>query len=254
MKNKKLILIFALSLFTALLIFGGTVSQAQEKKVYIDGIDASFPPFSYIDEKGNPGGFDVDAIKWIAEEMGFKVEIKTIAWESIIPTLKLGKIDFIASGLALSEERAQQIDFCKPYWKWYAVVVVRKNCDIDAVTLLCMGNKVGVQKGNSNLINWLKGDLIDNGVKMELSYYDTQPLLIKDLLNERLDAAVMDNVSAEDAINRGMEVKVVGTFLGGEYAYAVRKGDEELKQILNEGLERLMKTPKWDELVAKYFK
>jgi len=38
----------------------------------------------------------------------------------------------------------------------------------------------------------------------------------------------------------------------GPFGYAVRKGDQELKNILNKGLRRLMNSPKWDEFVAKW--
>ena len=48
------------------------------EKVYINGIDANFPPFSYVDQSNNPDGFDVKALDWIAREMDFKVKHKPV--------------------------------------------------------------------------------------------------------------------------------------------------------------------------------
>ena len=89
---------------------------AADKPVYVDGIDAAFPPFSYIDESGDPTGFDVEVIQWIAGEMGFDVEIVPVDWDAIIPTLKIGTIDMIASGMTITSERLKQVDFTDPYW------------------------------------------------------------------------------------------------------------------------------------------
>ena len=58
------------------------------KKAYVNGIDPDYPPFAYVDEKtGQPAGFDVDSMNWIAKTMGFEVVHKPMAWDGIIPAL-----------------------------------------------------------------------------------------------------------------------------------------------------------------------
>jgi len=58
----------------------------------------------------------------------------------------------------------------------------------------------------------------------------------------------------EDAIRKGMVIKIVGTIkTGEEYGVAIRKDDNELLDLINEGLKRIMRSPKWEELKAKYF-
>ncbi|GAH97105.1 unnamed protein product, partial [marine sediment metagenome] len=103
-RNKSTFVNILLILTFALLIGGIVIGQAQEKKVYINGIDPDFPPFAYVDKDGNPAGFDVEAVDWIAQEMGFEVKHQPTAWDTIIPTLNAKKIDFIASGLSFTEE------------------------------------------------------------------------------------------------------------------------------------------------------
>ena len=77
---------------SALLVLSATFAVAAEK-VYINGIDANFPPFAFVDKSGVPDGFDVKALDWIAKEMKFKVKHQPMDWDGIIPSLKTKKID-----------------------------------------------------------------------------------------------------------------------------------------------------------------
>ena len=68
--------LWALILLVAIVIAGGVYYFKQgpaSAKVYINGIDANFPPFAYVDKDGVPDGFDVKSVDWIAKEMGFTV-------------------------------------------------------------------------------------------------------------------------------------------------------------------------------------
>ena len=71
-------------------------------KHLINGIDANYPPFAYVDETGKPAGFDVDSMNWIAKKMGFTVEHKPMDWDGIIPALLAKKIDMVCSGMSIS--------------------------------------------------------------------------------------------------------------------------------------------------------
>ena len=84
-------------------------------KHLINGIDANYPPFAYVDETGKPAGFDVDSMNWIAKKMGFTVEHKPMDWDGIIPALLAKKIDMVCSGMSISPERkAQAARFSSP--------------------------------------------------------------------------------------------------------------------------------------------
>ena len=82
-----------------------------QAKTYINGIDANYPPFSFIDEQGNSTGFDIESMNWIAKKMGFEVQHTPINWDGIIPALQAKKIDMICSGMSISEERKQAVNF-----------------------------------------------------------------------------------------------------------------------------------------------
>lgn len=248
------------SVQTAFIIFSGlvlvmgsaVVCQAQQEKVYICGIDPGYPPYQYVDEKGNVAGFDVECTKWMSEKMGFKVEIKPTAWDGIIPSLKAKKIDFLP-GMAVSPERAAQVDFTEPYRTFGYVVVVRKDSDLTPATALSLGHTIGTLRGSTETI-WIEDNLVRKGIDVKLKTYETAVLVIEDLINGRIDAGVMSTPPVKDALKKKRPFKIVGP-LGipdRGFAYAVRKGDKELLAILNEGLKRLKRSDEWEKLLAKY--
>ncbi len=234
------------------MVFSG--ANAADEKIYINGIDANYPPFSFIDSKGEPDGLDIMAINWIAKEMGFKVKHQPTQWESIVPSLKAGKIDFIASGMSVSEERKKQVNFSMSYYKTVMVLVAKRQNVILPDKTMEEGMKWGVQRGTSEA-NWIEDKLIEGKEKkFKLMQYDSAPLAMEDVLNGRIDVAAVSQTSAEEFIEKGMDLKILGVYgqPDDETAYAVRKEDTEFLNKLNEGLKRLMASATWKELKAKY--
>ena len=241
-----------LILFMVVFFIAGAANCLAKEKVYINGIDANFPPFAYIDKNGVPDGFDVKAVDWIAKEMGIKVKHQPMDWDGIIPSLRAKKIDMIASGLSITDKRREQVNYTIPYWKIAQVIVAPKGCVLSVDKLLSNGNKVGVQRGTTEA-KWLKENLIKKGKDFSLVEYDSAPLAIEDVLNGRIVAAAMDDSPAKDAM-RKKPVKIIGTFgmASEDFGYALRKEDTKLLNTMNEGLKRLMDSPYWEELKAKY--
>jgi len=244
---KKLLVVFALVMFTA------APALAQDKnKVYINGIDANFPPFAYVGPDGKPTGFDVEAMDWIAKEMGFKVTHQPMEWSGIVASLKARKIDMISSGLSVTPARAEQINFSEPYWIVKQVVVAPKNSGLTVEKVLTGGLKIGVQAGTSDAKAMAETNG-QGGRKYELVEYANSALAAQDVLNGRIEAAVMNDAPAAAAAAK-IEVKVIGEagIPSEEFAVGVAKDDPETLKMVNEGLVRLMADPYWNELVEKY--
>jgi polar amino acid transport system substrate-binding protein len=237
---------------TVLLAVPATFGFAAEK-VYINGIDANFPPFAFVDKSGNPDGFDVKALDWIAKEMKFKVKHQPMDWDGIVPSLKAKKIDIVASGMSITDERKKQVSFTLPYWKIKQVLVGKKDANLTPEKALADGNKIGVQRGTTEA-KWIEENLIKKeGKKIELVQYDSAPLAIEDVINGRIIAAAMDDAPALDAAKK-KPVKIIGGFgmKDEEFGYAIRKEDTEFYKKVNEGLKKLMKSPYWAELKKNY--
>ena len=110
-KKRGSILVFLVAYMV--LILTATAVNA-EKKTFVNGIDADYPPHAFIDEKGNPKGFDVEALDWIADEMGFEIKHQPTAWDGIIPALLAKKIDMVFSGMSITPERMEKVNFSIP--------------------------------------------------------------------------------------------------------------------------------------------
>lgn len=228
-----------------------TWAGAAEKE-YINGIDANFPPFAYVDKTGKPTGFDVDALNWIAKEYGFKVKHQPMEWSGIVMSLKAGKIDCIASGLSVTNERAEQIAFTKPYWIIQQVVVVPKDSPLTLEEALNSGRKVGVQSGTSDA-RAMEEMSNKDGRNYTLVMYDSSSLAADDVVIGRIDAAVMNNAPAAEVVAK-KPLKIIGPagIPDEEFAIGVNKDNPKLLKTLNDGLDKLKDSPYWNELVEKY--
>lgn len=228
------------------------LAVSAQAKTYVNGIDANYPPFAYVGEDGKPAGFDVASMDWIAKKMGFEVKHLPMDWDGIIPALINKKIDMVCSGMSISPERAAVVSFSEPYYTIQKVILVPANSTLTAEKALHGATKLGVQRG-TNEHELLETKKAEEKLKYELRFYDSAPLAVEDLLNGRIEAIALDSAPANDAINKGKPVKIVGTFADDDvFGVAIRKSDKELLNLVNEGYRQLKADPYWKELQTKY--
>ncbi len=238
------------AILAVFLLMSGSAVAAQK---YINGIDANYPPFAYLDPSGNPTGFDVDSMNWIAKKMGFEVEHKPMDWDGITPSLLAKKIDMVCSGMSISPERQKLVTFSNPYWVISKYLLVKNDSSLTKEDLLTGKKVIGVQAG-TNEAEWLKANREPNKWNYELRFYESPPLAIDDLVNGRIDGAAIDSAPANYAMNQGKKpIKVAGEFTDPDnFGVATRNEDAELRDMINKGYELLMKDPYWQELQDKY--
>jgi polar amino acid transport system substrate-binding protein len=244
------LLVLILSVFMLAGVSGGSAAE----KVYINGFDAAYPPFSFIDKSGKPAGFDIDVVNWIAKKMGFKVKHQPTDWAAIVPSLKAKKIDFIASGMSITPERQAQVNFTDPYWIVIQLLVVKQDSKLTVEDCLKEGRTIGLLRGSAES-KWMDKNLLKKGYKFKLRFYDTTPLAIEVVANGRIDAAACSNTAFQEAKDRELPIKEIGRYGQPDtnYGYAVRKEDKAFLNTLNEGLKRIKCSPYWKELVNKWF-
>ncbi len=249
--GKKIICILAGLALAVVFTCGASFAQ---EKVYVNGIDFGFPPFGFVDKDGKPAGFDVEAMDWIAKTMGFQVKHQPMDWDGIIPALNAGKIDLIASGMSITPERQEIVNFTNPYYQVTQVLVAQDDKQGTIEEWLTSGKKIGVQRGTvtCKYLEDLKKQDPDK-YNYEIVLYDSTDLSMQDLPIGRIDGSGMDSSIAYELM-KGKPYKVIGTFDAEpqDYGYAVRKEDTELLNTLNEGLKKLMADPHWQNLKAKY--
>ncbi len=75
-------------------------------------------------------GFDIEMLKSFARSEGYKMKIITMEFASLIAALASGKVDIIADGICITEERQKQVAFSDPYNQFKtAVLALAKNIE-----------------------------------------------------------------------------------------------------------------------------
>ena len=138
---KKIKILLLLTVITTLLFTG--CGKNENELVMVT--EAGFAPYEYYKD-GKVVGVDIDIANEIAKELGKKLVIKDIAFDSIINELKSGKADFAAAGLSITEDRKKQVDFTVEYTTSNQVVVVKKDSQITDINSL-NGKRIAVQLG-----------------------------------------------------------------------------------------------------------
>jgi len=210
--------------------------------------DATWPPMEMVDASKKIVGFDIDYLTAVAKEAGFTPAFKNTAWDGIFAGLAAGRYDVIASSVTITDERKKQYDFSDPYINVGQILVVPK---AEAAKTLAglKGKKVGAQIGTTGAMEIKKTD----GV--ELKTYDEIGLAFEDMAAGRIAGVVCDEpTAAHYALQRGeykAKFKIVGaTFTQESYGFVVKKGNQELVDLLNKGI-KAVKAKGIDEQLRK---
>jgi len=230
-----------------------TQESINSTKLYRVGIDGQYQPFSMVGSDGKATGFDVDSMKWIAQDQGFEVEFFPIAWDGIIPALLAGKIDIVYAGMTITDERKEMVNFSKPYWKVNQMVVARQGSSITLDDVLNGSVTIGTQRGCTAAI-WVDENLVNKSLMPaeKLKLYDNTPLAVDDMVAGRIDVVIYDSTVMNDIIAGKPVMKIGMIETNEEFGIAVRKSDTELLEKLNVGLDHLMASPEWETLKQKY--
>lgn len=240
---------------TAVLVIAASIAcvfaggSAEKTDGYVFATDATWPPFEFIDENGNLTGFEVELMPLVGEHVGVTMTVENIPWDTIFAGLANGQYDGVASGVTITEERKMTMDFSTPIASQGQVVIVMTESDVQSVNDLA-GRKVGVQIGTT-------GDFALDDYNVEKRQYDDIGLAILDMVNGNIDACVCDSIIASDFVlanenYKGMLRTAGEPFTSEEIAIAVKKGNTELLNLINEGLEAMKADGSYDELKAKW--
>jgi polar amino acid transport system substrate-binding protein len=248
-----LIILFSVACISGCIDLFNPVNVDETKPVYHVGMETEYPPVSYVDIDGSWRGFDVESIQWIGEEMGFEVVMVPFVWKNWLPMLESKRIDIVYTGLIITPERAERINFSNPYLAVDQAIASHIDSKYVMEDFLEGKGKVGVQVGTT-AEKWIVRNLAENEVALSphLVQYDVLSFALHDLLENKIDFVMHDtSILQSNIVN--LPLSIIGVVkTDEEYAIGMRKDDIELLQTINEGLSRLMASPKWIELLEKY--
>lgn len=226
-----------------------TPEEIKAKGTAVIGVQMDQFPWGFIDENGKNSGFDVDVANLVAEELGVNVRFERITGQNRIPLLTGGMVDFLVPSMTITQERAKVIQFVLPYSSNDITVWGKNGADI---------------KGNEDLgkfaIGVNRGSVFETILKevapanTQIKRFDDDATTVQALLSGQVDAIlgsvtyglVIDKTGNSGKFER--KYKVADNF----QAMAVRKGDQELLDFLNDVVTRRTADGSLDALYKKW--
>jgi polar amino acid transport system substrate-binding protein len=226
---------------------GGT-----DAKVLKIGVDDSYPPMEYKDDKNNTVGFDVDLGIEIAKKLGMKTELVSTAWDGIFQALNTDKFDCILSSVSLTEERQKNFSFTRPYIANSQVIVVAPANDSIKGGNDLAGKKVGVQV--STTAHDSANKLLEK-IKFDLSTYDQVIQPFQDLKTGRLEAVIVDEVVARFYVTQDKSSYKVssGKLTNEPIAICFKKDNTSLRDKIDAVIDGLQKDGTMKTISEKWF-
>lgn len=226
-------------------------------KTYTVGSQLTYPPFHYQGEKGEPLGFEMELLQAVAQAGEFNITVQHAPRTSLELTLDDGSIQIWASTVSISPERLAKMDFSQPFMQVDREVIYIQDNDANKnITQLehLKGKKLAVNsfsKTAKDTATKLTGS--DNDVVVTKSYH----LSMKELFSGNVDGVLDNGLVLANYLKNNADAPKTRSILVAEeqkdFAFAVKKGNTEVLDKLNKGLEKVKADGTYQKLVEKWF-
>ena len=252
--KKAIALIMALAMTVCLLAGCGSKGVGTVEKGYlIMATNAEFPPYEYI-ENNEVVGIDVDIAAAIAKKLGLELKIENMEFDSIISSVKTGKVDIGAAGMTVTPERLEEVNFTTTYATGVQVVIVTEDSSITSVDdLFAEGAKhtIGVQLATTGDL-YSTWDIEDEGLGT-VDRYNKGADAIMALKSGKVDCVIIDNEPAKAFVAENEGLKILDTeYAVEDYAIAISKKNEALLEAVDKALKELIEDGTVAAIVGKY--
>ncbi|MCR5719731.1 MAG: transporter substrate-binding domain-containing protein [Lachnospiraceae bacterium] len=233
----------------AMLVMTAGCGKTDSDKI-VFGTNAEFPPFEFVSSSGVIGeydGIDMAIVKKIGEDSGKEVTINNMEFDSLLIALDKGQVDAVISGMTITDERKEAVDFSEPYYTATQVMIVKEGSDIQKASDMADKRIVVIQGYTGEIC------VQDLGYEYEAFKKGTEAIM--ELKNDKCDVVVIDSATAEKYVadNEGLAIVEDPSAFGiEEYGIAVKKGNTELLKLINDSLSKMIADGTVSELAAQY--
>lgn len=220
--------------------------------------EGDFPPFNYYDDDGVLAGFNVDLARAICLELGTACDIKVRPWEELLLALRRGDADAVIAGHKVTAAALADVDFSERYFYTpgrFAGRVGGMALDISPEGL--DGVQIGVTKGSAHEA-YLRTFFRDSRIVV----FENPELAREALQQEKVQVIFDDGISLAFWLN-GSLARQCCEFKGGPYlepkyfgdgiAVAVPRNDPQIKMLINQAIDKVRESGRFQELVERYF-
>jgi len=227
-------------------------TASNDDKSFVVGLDDSFTPMGFRDDKNEIVGFDVDLAKEVGKRMGMEVVLQPINWDTKELELDSGNIDVIWNGLTITDERKAAMDFSAPYLENDQVIVVKKDSPIKTKADLA-GKNIGLQKGSSAYDAFMADPI--NTQTAAMNEYPENVSALTDLGIGRIDAVIVDSIVARYYITtENADYVILDESLSPElYGVGIKKGNTELQTKIQDAMDAMIADGTAAEISTNWF-
>ncbi|CRZ14910.1 glutamate ABC transporter substrate-binding protein [Mycolicibacterium neworleansense] len=245
-------LVGALALAIALPFAATACGGGDDGNKIVIGTKYDQPGLGQKNPDGTMSGFDVDVARYVAKELGYtddQIEWKEAPSAQRETLIQNDQVDYIVATYSITDARKEKVDFAGPYLLTGQSLLVRAdNTDITGAASLENNKKLCSVSGSTPAQR-----IKDEYPKVQLQQYDTYSLCLEALKNGNIDALTTDEVIlAGYAAQSPGTFKIVGdTFSEERYGIGLKKGDTELRNKINDAIEKMESSGAWKEAFDK---
>ena len=223
------------------------------------GMNTPFPPFEY-QQSGEIVGFDVDLANAIGEKINRKVVLKDFSdFAALIPAVETGAVDVVISGVTITPERDEAVDFSKPYYTASQAVLTTKDSNKfkgsgNLIATDFEGMSVGYQELTTSQ-TWIEANLLGQVNLSETNSFGDLSSGLQSMRLGAFDLIILDKPVADSFAKKHADLIVAGTIETNEqYGVVVKNEDpQNILPEINEVIEEMKVNGEYDELILKYF-
>jgi polar amino acid transport system substrate-binding protein len=212
--------------------------------------DASdYEPASWVNDKKELVGFDVDVAREVGKILGLKVQFINPNWDAVPTGLKAGTFDVSIGSLAPTADLKAALSFTAPYYYMPAQLAVKKgSAELTGAAQLA-GKTVGAAV-QSAYFYWLQAN-----TQAVLRTYGSDADTFPELAAGRLDAILAGGPTLKQAIDDGQPFVLSGKPLFyQDLCFAVQKSQKDLVAVFDDAIKKMQTDGTISDLSQEWFR
>jgi len=218
----------------------------------------AYPPLQFVDPKtGDAIGWEYDAVAEIAKRLNFTAEYQNTSWDAMIQAVSDGQYDMGMTGITITEERGEKVDFSDPYMRSEMHMLVRADEErfTDAASFNAFEDGlVGAQAGTTPFYVAVYDVLDGDEGNARIKLFETFGASVQALRTGDVDLVLTDGTAGQGYVeSSGGALKMIGEPLGTEdFGFIFPKGSDLVAPI-NAAIAALKADVTFDALNKKWF-
>lgn len=220
--------------------------------------ESDFPPFNFLDEDGQLTGFNVDLARAICLDARAACDIRVKPWDELMLALRRDEADAVIAGQQVTARALQSADFSAPYMFTPGRFAVRRDAEKREITPEGLeGQRVAVIRGSAHEA-FLKSFFRDSRIEVHPSSDSAREALAEGKISYLFDDGISLSFWLNGTLSRQCCEFRGGPFLEAKFfgdgiAVAVKKGDGQMKAIIDRAIAAMRESGRLEELVGRYF-